>query len=271
MEMHHSRELIGRLKVRYRDTGRVSEEEWSRFGKVKLSFEPRRHPLVRWLLPVPTSLRLCFLKVKLLLWVVDLTAGTCWEGGDASGVRWGNQSVAEGPARAVWRQMAAQEKPPFKWHTLIWPSDPDRQVLHIQIACSTCRHPWANTHLYITYKNGTNRKTATVLGEITSMLWNISLWESTSSYARNRYGATKDKEGKGMDSNPQYELASLISVLYTASKIPALKSVFSLILYLGAQDWGKTGENLQLYRISAVKDDGKPVKQPDIAWLLTKT
>lgn len=74
-----------------------------------------------------------------------------------------------------------------------------------------------------------------------------------------------------MDSNPQYELASLISVLYTASKIPALKSVFSLILYLEAQDWGKTGENLQLYRISAVKDDGKPVKQPDIAWLLTKT
>lgn len=56
MEMHHSRELIGRLKVRYRDTGWVSEEEWSRFGKVKLSFQPRRHPLVRWLLPTCTYL-----------------------------------------------------------------------------------------------------------------------------------------------------------------------------------------------------------------------
>lgn len=78
------------------------------------------------------------------------------------------------------------------------------KVLLIQIAWSTCRHPWANSHCISYLQNGNEKKTAIAyrLGEVTSILKSISLWEVTSSYARNRYGATKEKDRKGLVSNP---------------------------------------------------------------------
>lgn len=56
-----------------------------------------------------------------------------------------------------------------------------------------------------------------------------------------------------------------------ANKILALKSAFSLIQYLGAQDWGKNWKNLKSYMISAMQDDRNPMKYPDFARLLAKT
>lgn len=63
----------------------------------------------------------------------------------------------------------------------------------------------------------------------------LTVWFSC---ARKRDGAPGEKEGKGLDSicgrhNP------LISIVYMANKIQALKSAFSLILYQGTQDWEK--------------------------------
>ena len=99
--------------------------------------------------------------------------------------------------------------------TLIWPSNPDRQIQRIQIFCSNWTHPWANSHLCLT-KPVIIEKKATVhgLGENMSILQSVSLWESMSSYASKRNWATEEKRGKGLDSNLQDEHASDICAIH---------------------------------------------------------
>lgn len=87
---------------------------------------------------------------------------------------------------------------------------------------------------------------------------------------RKRDGAPEEKEGKSLDSICS-RLKPLISIVSMTNKILAPKSAFSLILYLGAQDWEKEGKNSQSYKISAVQDDRNPVKYLDFARLLAKT
>lgn len=199
------------------------------------------------------------------------TTGTSWEDSSVSGVHQAihlRLKVQQDQSGDIWqlrRSCCSKGTSSFDPHVLTGSAYPDC-LEHLQTPLGKLT--------FVSYlQNGNERKTAIAycLGEVMSILKSISFWEATSSYASNRYGAAKEKDRKGLVSNPPCELAFLIFVLYTVSTVLALKSDFSLIPYLGAQDWGKTGENLQSYKISTAQDDRNPVKQPDFAWLQTKT
>lgn len=150
----------------------------------------------------------------------------------------------------------------------IWPSNPDRQILPIQVAWRNWTHPWAKSHLYLTKEviNGKRKGHSPTFEEDYEHFF-LTIWFSC---ARKRDGAPEEKEGKGLDSICSRHMP-LISIVSMANKILAVKSAFSLILYLGATDWEKNRQNLQSNMISAEQDERSPVKYLDFARLLDKT